>query len=73
MPVRCLAPQTWSVPDFVRTDLRTVRLAIACSDRSHRALDPRKSQTVTPSILLPLVQQQKAWGEKDEQARKEHF
>jgi hypothetical protein len=24
-----LAPQTWSVLDFVRTDLRTLRLAIA--------------------------------------------
>ena len=26
---RCLAPQTWSVPDSVRTDLQTLRLAIA--------------------------------------------
>jgi hypothetical protein len=28
-PVAGLAPQTWSVLDFVRTDLRTLRLAIA--------------------------------------------
>ena len=47
-PWRCLAPQTWSVPDFVRTDLRTLRLAIAKSDRSDRTLYPRKSQAVTP-------------------------
>src|SRR5687767_14572329 len=62
MPVRCLAPQTWSVPDFVRTDLRTVRLAIACSDRSHRALHPRKSQTVTPNSP-PGGGSEQAWKE----------
>jgi hypothetical protein len=35
-----LGSATWSVPDFVRTDLRTVRLAIARGDRSDRALHP---------------------------------
>jgi hypothetical protein len=28
-PFRCLPPQTWSVRDFVWTDLQTLRLAIA--------------------------------------------
>jgi hypothetical protein len=62
MPVRCLAPQTWSVPDFVRTDLRTVRLAIACSDRSHRAAP---SQVADGHPNSPL-------GGGNEQAWKEH-
>jgi len=29
---RCLAPQTWSIPDFVRTDLQTLRFAIAARE-----------------------------------------
>ena len=53
---RCLAPQTWSVQDCVRTDRRTLRLAIATwekgaswrtqgwagenGDRSDRAMHP---------------------------------
>ena len=60
-----LGSATWSVPDFVRTDLRTVRLAIAAweegaswrtqgwagenGDRSDRVLHPRKSPAVTHS------------------------
>ena len=37
---RCLAPQTCSVLDLVRTERRTLRLAIACGDRSDRTLHP---------------------------------
>jgi len=33
---RLLGSANWSVQDFVRTDLHTLRLAIACSERSHR-------------------------------------
>jgi hypothetical protein len=51
-PVACLAPQTWSVLDFVRTDLRTLRLAIAFGDRSDRALHPRKSQDAATRLLV---------------------
>jgi len=40
MPYRCLAPQTWSVLDVVRTDLRTLRLAIAQRDRNDGPCDP---------------------------------
>jgi hypothetical protein len=52
-PYRCLAPQTWSVLDVVRTDLRTVRLAIAAgkSDRSDRSLHP--SQVAASSTIHP--------------------
>ncbi len=39
-----LGSATWSVPDFVRTDLRTERLAIAIGDRRDKALHPSKSQ-----------------------------
>ena len=52
MALSLLGSATWSVLDFVRTDLRTVRLAIANGDRSDRAMHPRKSQAVTPIRLL---------------------
>ena len=39
-PCRWLGSATWSVLDFVRTDLRTVRLAIAKGDRSDRVMHP---------------------------------
>ena len=42
-PCRSLGSATRSVLDFVRTDLRTVRLAIAYGDE-RQALHPRKSQ-----------------------------
>jgi hypothetical protein len=61
---RCLAPQTWSVPDFVRTDLRTVRLAIACGDRRDRAMHPRKAQAVTRPAR---------WKKDNEQAWKDDW
>jgi hypothetical protein len=67
-PYHCLAPQTWSVLDFVRTDLRTLRLAIATweegaswraqgwagenGDHSDRALHP--SQVASKSVALPF-------------------
>jgi hypothetical protein len=63
MPVRCLAPQTWSVPDFVRTDLRTVRLAIACSVPQPQGYAP--SQVADGHPNSPL-------GGGNEQAWKEH-
>jgi hypothetical protein len=40
MALSLLGSATRSVPDFVRTDLRTVRLAIACGDRSNSAMHP---------------------------------
>ena len=40
MTLSLLGSATWSVPDFVRTDLRTVRLAIACGDLSDRVMHP---------------------------------
>ena len=46
----CLAPPTWSVPNFVRTDLQTWRLAIA--QRATAAVAPctsRKTQ-VAPTL-----------------------
>ena len=50
-PYRCLAPQTWSVLDFIRTDLRTLRLAIACGERSERALHPSQVTVRRPSAF----------------------
>jgi hypothetical protein len=60
-----LGSATCSVPDFVRTDLRTMRLAIAAweegaswraqgwagenGDRSDRAMHPSQAPGVTPS------------------------
>ena len=49
LPCHCLAPPTWSVLDFVRTDLRTERLAIACGDRSDKALHPSQVAISRPS------------------------
>jgi hypothetical protein len=43
----CLAPQTWSVPDSVRTDLQTLRLAIANATAAIGPCTPRKSQHVS--------------------------
>ena len=40
MTLSLLGSATWSVRDFVRTDLRTVRLAIAYGDRSDRVMHP---------------------------------
>ena len=40
MTLSLLGSATWSVLDFVRTDLRTVRLAIASGDRSDRVMHP---------------------------------
>ena len=40
MTLSLLGSATWSVPDFVRTDLRTVRLAIACGDLSDKVMHP---------------------------------
>ena len=40
MTLSLLGSATWSVRDFVRTDLRTVRLAIANGDRSDRVMHP---------------------------------
>jgi hypothetical protein len=43
-PCRYLAPQTWSVLDFVRTNLRTLRLAIAGGDHSNSTMQPIASR-----------------------------
>jgi len=59
-----LGSATCSVPAFVRTELRTVRLAIAKGDRSGTALHPRKAQAVTPTTQ---------WEREDERAWKEHW
>jgi hypothetical protein len=48
-PCRSLAPQTRSIPDFVRMDLQTVRLAIACGDQNDRALHPSQVAAAIPS------------------------
>jgi hypothetical protein len=56
-----LAPQTCSVLDYVRTKLRTVRLAIACGDRSDKALDP--SQVAQSTIHLRTEGNERAWKE----------
>ena len=40
MALSLLGSATWSVLDFVRTDLRTVRLAIVKGDRSDRVIHP---------------------------------
>jgi hypothetical protein len=47
-PCRCLAPQTWFVLDFVRTDLRTLRLAIGQEATTATGpCTPRKSREAT--------------------------
>ena len=51
-PIVCLAPQTWSLPDYVRTDLRTLRLAIACGDHNDRAMHHRKCAATLPIHIL---------------------
>ncbi len=53
MTLSLLGSATWSVPDFVRTDLRTVRLAIAAATAVKGSCTPRKSQAAT----IPL-----SWG-----------
>ena len=45
MVPRCLAPQTCSVLNFVRTDLRTLRLAIAFGDRIEGTKRPLASRS----------------------------
>ena len=40
MTLSLLGFATWSVLDFVRTDLRTVRLSIANGDHSDRVMHP---------------------------------
>jgi hypothetical protein len=79
---RCLAPQTWSVQDFVRTDLRTLRLAIASGDRTNSALhlshvaeghhppDAGKgNERAWKEHLMTTILA--AWGKENEQAWKE--
>jgi hypothetical protein len=52
MTLSLLASATWSVPDSVRTDLRTTRLAIAYSDRNDRAMHPPQVAAITPIHIL---------------------
>ena len=47
MTLSLLGSATWSVLDFVRTDLRTVRLAIATATAATGSCTPRKSQVTT--------------------------
>ena len=54
MTLSLLGSATWSVPDFVRTDLRTVRLAIVKGDRSDRVMHPRKSQVTTIRLMRSM-------------------
>ena len=52
MTLSLLGSATWSVLDFVRTDLRTERLAIACGDLSDRVMHPSQVAGGDPSTLL---------------------
>ena len=63
-PYPCLAPQTCSVPDFVRTELQTLRLAIAPSDRRDRAMHPSQiADGHHPSSLCEGKENEQAWRE----------
>jgi len=59
----CLAPQTCSVPDSVRTELRTLRLAIACRDRTDRPCTHRKSQEGHHASSYAREENKRAWRE----------
>ena len=54
MALSLLGSATWSVLDFVRTDLRTVRLAIAKGDRATGPCTPRKSQITTIRLMRSM-------------------
>jgi hypothetical protein len=57
MALSLLGSATCSIPDIVRTDLRTVRLAIACGDRSEGPYTHRKSRE---AIIYPHGKRERA-------------
>ena len=62
MALQLLGSATWSVLNFVRTDLRTGRLAIAYGERSHRAMHPSQVAVRSDMRAIPGTKTSKLGG-----------
>jgi hypothetical protein len=88
MTLSLLGSATWSVLDYVRTNLRTMRLAIPCGDLNDSAMDPPQVAATPPSTSIwkgkraslegiiykcALVDQSGLAVKEDQQARSDHY